>query len=258
MKRLFPVPTILVLVLSGCGGGSSNNIPPSANPISAVQAAGHAEDSSSLCNGCSNIAVSLPNPVSNGDLLGVVLWWNQANPTATSVTVTDSQNNNYTNIAPTNNFSWATANTLAYGFYARNVAGGSNFTVTASTNPGNGFAYYIAVVEAKNASVFDQWVAGSNCTNAQGCTIFTTSPLQVTHADTLLIGMGSLTGPSGGCQGCAAQPLGAGPSFTLINDNNNHIASASEYLVITTPGQSNGVFTASNPANAAQLFLAFY
>lgn len=258
-SRFLATCSVIVFTLSGCAlGNSTKTQPPSANPITVIQAAGHNEDSSSLCNGCASITVTLPNSVSNGDLIGVVLWWNQANPTATSVTVTDSQNNNYTNVAPNTNFSWA-GNTLAYGFYARNVAGGSNFTVTASTNPGNGYAYYMAVVEAKNASAFDQWVAGNNCTNAQGCTTFTTNPFQVTHGDTLLVGLGSLTAPSGDCQGCGAQPVEAGPGFTLINDNvSNHVGGGSEYLVITTPGQYNGVFTVSSPANDSQLFFAFY
>jgi hypothetical protein len=188
-----------------------------------------------------------------------VLWWDQVAPAATSVTVTDSQSNSYTNVASNTNFSFATENTLAYGFYAKNVGGGSSFTVTASTSTGNGYAYYMAVVEAKNATTFDQWAGGNNCTNSQGCTTFATNPFQITRADTLLIGLSEFIAPSGGCNGCGAQPMEAGPGATLISDNNpNHIGGASEYLVITTPGQYNGMFTASSPANDAQYFFAFY
>jgi hypothetical protein len=247
--------------LNGCGGGSSNVTPPSANPISVVQSLG-VRGGCSSSTGCNSQSLALPNPVANGDFIAVVLWWSQSNATPTSVTINDSQNNMYTNVAPTNAFAFAYGQTLAYGFYARTVAGGSNFTVTASTNS-QGFGFYMAVVEAKNVTTFDQWAAGNNCTNAQGCTVFSTNPFQEMHADALLVSVGALTAPSG-CQGSCLSgvTLETGPGFTMISDNltggTGSRGLASEYLVTTTPGQYNGTFMASGPADDGQLFFVFY
>jgi len=238
--------------LASCGGGSSNSIgnPGShANAISIVQSTGFLAGCKQI-SGCDSQSVSLPNSVTNGDLIAVVLSWNESNVSGSAViSVTDSANNIYTSIGPTTNFSCGD-DTLCYGFYARNVAGANNLTVQASLANSNGFGFNMAVLEVKGATTFDFWKPGG-CSIQAGCTAYSTDQFELTHSDELLVGVASLGGQ-------VANPpfsIGAGPDFTEVYTNGNF---AVEYLVASTTGQYQGVFMSNTAGFGSVIFAAFY
>jgi hypothetical protein len=274
---------MLVLVGCGFGGNSVNNTPgpPSPNTITVVQAAGAdtaanppvtSPGSSAACPTqgtfpnvyCNNGFITLPNPVQNGDLIVVMLTWNQdVQQGLGTVTVTDSQNNIYTNVStastPTtlcgNNIS---TNDVCYAFYAKNVSGGSNFKINLSlANKGQGGSFFeIGVLEAKNASTLDFWQQGQCGTNVTGCTAYATGPFQETHADALLVGFAEIQ-PST-CNGCGPSfAVQAGPSFTL-DWGPAGTYHAFEHLVTTTPGQYNGIFSSNLSGWGSTFFTVLY
>lgn len=243
---------VVSATLAACGGGPSNSGGgnPSANPISFVQSAGTSGGCTQV-NGCDSQSLSMPKPVSNGDFIAVVFWWNGGNTNGSEgITVTDSANNTYTSIGPTTNFSCGDS-TLCYGFYATNVNGGSNFTVTASRTGTNGYGFYMAAVEVKGATTFDFW-KGGGCSVQGGCTIYATDQFELAHADELLVGVASLQPESGPISQFTIQ---AGPDFTEVYTQDYF---AAEYLVTTTPGQYEGQFMSNTVGTGSVIFAAFY
>ena len=243
---------VVSAALAACGGGPSNNggSNPSANAITFVQSAGTFAGCTQV-NGCNSQSLSMPKPVSNGDLMAVVFWWNGGNTNGSEgITVTDSANNTYTSIGPTTNFSCGDS-TLCYGFYATNINGGNNFTVTASRTGTNGYGFYMAAVEVKGATTFDFWKSGG-CSVQGGCTIYATDQFELAHADELLVGVASLQPESGPISQFTIQ---AGPDFTEVYTQDYF---ATEYMVTTTPGQYQGQFMSNTMGTGSVIFAAFY
>lgn len=244
------------LFLAGCGGGSSNPSSNSggnalANSISVVQSTGMYAGCTQP-SGCNSQSMSLPKTVANGDLIAIVFWWNGGNTNGSGpITVTDSASNNYTSIGPTTNFSCGDS-TLCYGFYATNVNGGSNITVTVSRTGSVGYSFYMAAVEVKGATTFDFWKSGG-CSVPSGCSAYATEQFELTHADEILVGVASLQ-PQAGTT-LSQFTIEAGPDFTEVYTNAYF---AAEYLVTTTPGQYDGVFMSNNPGQGEAIFAAFY
>lgn len=254
--RMFGISILALAVSAGlaaCGGGTSNNGGggnPSANTITFVQSAGTSAGCSQV-NGCDSQSLSMPKPVSNGDFIAVVFWWNGGNTNGSDgITVTDSANNTYTSIGPTTNFSCGDS-TLCYGFYATDVNGGSNFTVTASRTGTNGYGFYMAAIEVKGATTFDFW-KGGGCSVQSGCTIYATEQFEVAHADELLVGVASLQPESGPISQFSIQ---SGPDFTEVYTQGYF---AAEYLITATPGQYQGQFMSNTAGTGSVIFAAFY
>jgi len=261
MRRgVFIRDSILVLFLCGglsaCGntggssGGNGGGGNPQPNVITVVQSAGMSAGCT-VVSGCDSQSLSLPKPVSSGDFVAVVMWWNESNVSGSATAkVTDSQNNTYTSIGPTTNFSCGDS-TLCYGFYAGNVSGGSNFTVQASLANSNGAGFYMAVLEVHGATTFDFW-KGGGCEVQGGCTLYATDQFELAHSNEILVGVASLQPVSGGI---SQFPIEPGPDFTEVYTQNYF---AAEYMVTTTPGQYEGEFLSNSLGNGSVMFAAFY